>query len=95
MRYLLLLLLTACATTPQKPIVQYKTVEVPTYIRTPIPAQYTVDRIVVEPKPACGQLYCNGQVAMLLDDYRAALAQSNIDKAAIRSLQPQPEKPQP
>ena len=85
-------LLSACAATPPKQIVQYKTVEVPTYIRAPIPEQYTQDRIVVEPKPACGALYCNGQLAYIIDDYRAALRQSNLDKAALRSLDSK-EKP--
>lgn len=80
--------LTGCSA-PVKPVVQYQTVTVPTYIRSPIPPEYTVDRIVVEPKPACGQLYCNGQVAMLIDSYRAALRQSNLDKAALRQLQPE------
>ena len=86
-RYLPLLLLAACAAEPAKPIVQYKTVSVPTYIRAPIPAQYIQDRTVVEPKPACGALYCNGQLAYIIDDYRAALRQSNLDKAALRGLQ--------
>lgn len=80
-----------CAPTPPKPIIQFKTVEVPVFIRAPIPTEYTVDRTVAEPAPACGKLYCNGQVANLIDDYRAALRQSNLDKAALRSLQPTPE----
>ena len=89
-RYLPLLLLAACTTQPSKPVIQYSTVEVPRYLHATIPAQYVADRVVVEPKPACGQLYCNGQVAMLLDDYRAALKTSNLDKSALRALDKEP-----
>ncbi|HEX3124313.1 MAG TPA: hypothetical protein VHQ21_13520 [Rhodanobacteraceae bacterium] len=90
--------LSACTPTPTKPIVQYKTVEVAKYIRAPIPAQYTADRIVTEPPPACRLIgppaiivFCQNQVAAMIDDYRAALRQSNLDKAALRSLDQQPE----
>ena len=86
-----------CTPAPTKPIVQYKTVEVPTYIRAPIPPEYTVDRIVAEPQPACRLIgppaiivFCQNQVAELIDSYRAALRQSNLDKAALRSLDKQP-----
>jgi hypothetical protein len=90
--------LSACAPTQQKPIVEYKTVSVPTYIRAPIPVAYTADRIVTEPQPLCALagpprlvVYCQNQVAELVDAYRAALRQSNLDKAALRSLDTQPE----
>jgi len=87
-----------CSASPTKPIVEYKTVSVPTYIRAPIPPEYTVDRIVTEPQPACRLIgppalvvFCQNQVAELIDSYRAALRQSNLDKAALRSLDKQPE----
>lgn len=86
MRLLALLILAGCAATPQKPIVQTQTVEVPKYIRIPIPTDYVQDRTVIEPVPGCGKWFCNGQVAVMIDDYRAALRQSNADKAALRKL---------
>ena len=94
-RYLPLLLLAACTTTPQKPIVQYKTVSVPVYTRIPIPSEYTQDRIVQEPVPSCRLLttavFCNDQVAILIDDYRSALKASNLDKSALRALDKEPQ----
>jgi len=84
------LILTGCATTPQKPLIQYKTVSVPVYTRIPIPIEYTQDRIVVEPVPSCRLLttavFCQDQAAELVDSYRSALRQSNLDKQALRSL---------
>jgi hypothetical protein len=92
----LILVLAGCAPTQQKPIVQYKTVEVSKYIRAPIPPEYTADRIVTEPPPLCVLagppklvVYCQNQVAELVDAYRAALRQSNLDKQALRSLDAQ------
>ena len=84
-----------CATTPQKPIVQYKTVEVPKYTRIPIPPEYTQDRIVVEPVPSCRLLttavFCQDELARVVDDYRAALKASNLDKSALRALDKEPQ----
>jgi hypothetical protein len=97
--FAILLLIGGCTPAPTKPIVEYKTVSVPTYIREPIPAAYTADRIVTEPQPLCVLagppkliVYCQNQVAELVDAYRAALKASNLDKAALRSLDQQPEK---
>ena len=94
-RYLPLLLLAACTTTPQKPIVQYKTVSVPVYTRIPIPSEYTQDRIVQEPVPSCRLLttavFCQDQTAELVDSYRSALRQSNLDKQALRNLDKEPQ----
>lgn len=78
--------LTGCAAEPPKQIVRTETVQVPVEVRVPIPAQYTADCVVTEPAPKCGKWLCNGQVAVMVDDYRAALRQCNADKAALRAL---------
>ncbi len=80
------LLLASCAAQPAKPIVQTQVVQVPVEVRVPIPPEYVQDCVVTEPKPACGKWLCNGQVAVMVDDYRAALRKCNADKAALRSL---------
>jgi len=81
---LLALLLVGCA--PPAQVVRTQTVEVPKYIRTPIPAELVQPTVVVEPAPLCGSTFCNGQVATMLGDYRAGLNQCNADKSALREL---------
>lgn len=81
----LLLFLGGCAT--QAPI--YKPVEVPVtkYIRVVIPPQLLQPCVVAEPDAACwdsGQrVFCNGQLADMRLQYRAALQKCNADKAGI------------
>jgi hypothetical protein len=78
------LFIVAC--TPPAQIVRTQTVEVSKYIRVPIPAQLTAPTIVIDPAPACGSTFCNGQIATMLGDYRSGLFQCNADKAALREL---------
>jgi hypothetical protein len=91
---LIIALLALAACTPPAQLTKPVTVEVPKYIRVPIPAALVQDRIVTEPEPACQltgvRVFCNGQIAQLLADYRAALAASNADKAALRELDSSP-----
>lgn len=81
-----LALLSGCAAEPPKQIVRTETVQVPVEVRIPIPQEYVQDCVVTEPKPACGKWLCNGQVAVMVDDYRAALRKCNADKQALRAL---------
>lgn len=93
---LALILLPACATAP-KPIIVPERIDVPRYIRAPLSPEFVQDRIVAEPDPACWidtqRAFCNKQIAMMLNDYRAALRQSNIDKAALRACCNPKDKP--
>ena len=82
------LVLAGCA--PAKQVVRTETVEVPKYIRTPIPAELVQPTVVVEPAPLCGSTFCNGQIATMLGDYRAGLNQCNADKSALRNLNAEP-----
>ncbi len=82
----LMILLAGCAAEPPKQIVRTETVQVPVEVRVPIPAQYTADCVVVEPKPAAGKYFTNGQLALMITDYRFALRRCNADKAALRAL---------
>ena len=85
MRILLLtFLLAGCAPTPT--IVKPVPVEVTKYIKTPIPPELIQPTVVTEPAPACGA-FCNGQLAVMLADYRAGLNACNADKAALRDIQ--------
>ncbi len=97
------LAMAACTPAP-KQIVRTEVVNVPVEVRSRIPDEYLTDRGVAEPAPACRLagpqplcklagppplvVFCNDQVSRLVDSYRAALRQSNIDKEAIRRLQP-------
>ncbi len=99
-RYLPILLLLAACTPAEKQIVRTEVVNVPVEVRSRIPDQYLTDRGVAEPQPLCKLagppplvVFCQSQVAVLVDLYRAALRASNVDKAAIRSLQPPEDKP--
>lgn len=78
-----------CALTQPKPIVQYKTVEVPTYIHTQIKPDLIKACEYAEPDPACWsgthREFCNGQLADMLIGYRDALARCNADKTAIKA----------
>lgn len=82
------LLIAAC--TPPAQVVRTQTVEVPKYIRVPIPAQLIAPTVVTDPAPACGSAFCNGQLATMLGDYRSGLFQCNADKAALRELDTSP-----
>jgi len=83
-----LIFLAGCTTPAQ--IVRTQTIEVPKYIRVPIPAQLIAPTVVADPAPQCGKAYCNGQLATMLGDYRSGLFQCNADKAALRQLEGQP-----
>jgi len=72
--------------TPPTHVVLTQTVEVPKYIRVPIPAQLIAPTVVADPAPQCGKSYCNGQLATMLGDYRSGLYQCNADKTALRQL---------
>lgn len=83
--------LAGCATAPApKQIVRTETIEVPHYIREPLPAEFVQPRDVV-PQPANCTLngrpvLCNGELRKERDDYRDALRLSNADKACLRAL---------
>jgi len=79
------LALVAGCTTPAQ-VIRTQTVEVPKYIRVPIPDQLVQPLVVIEPKPLCGSTFCNGQLATLLQDYRDAFAVCNADRATQRDL---------
>ena len=85
----LVLVSTGCAPTPAQ-VVKTRDVEVTKYIREPIPDNLIQDRVVVEPAPACTldgkPKFCNGQTALVLQDYRDTLKQCNADKASLREL---------
>lgn len=70
-------------------LVKPQPVEVPTYIREPIPAQLTAPIVVTWPDGACWagteRALCNGQLASLLIDYREAVEMCNADRQALRS----------
>lgn len=77
-------------------IVKHEPVEVTRYVRAPVSAELTRDRVVAEPDPAgwrcdagatCRRVYTNEQVEAMRRDYRRALQESNADKAAIRAEQ--------
>ncbi len=97
-RYLpILVLLAGCPA--EKQIVRTEVVNVPVEVRARIPDQYLTDRGVAEPQPLCKLagppaivVFCQDQLARLIDSYRAVVRQSNADKQAIRSLQPPLEK---
>lgn len=99
----LIVVFAAIAACVPNQIVKTVQVDVPKYIRTPLPAALIQDRIVVEPDPSCWfgteRVFCNGQMATMLADYREQLAQSNADKAALRAINlgvaDKPEKPKP
>jgi hypothetical protein len=85
-------LLSACS--PPAQIVRTQTVEVPKYIRTPIPAKLIEPTVVAEPAPLCGSTFCNGQLATMLGDYRSGLGQCNADKTALRELNTSNNQPE-
>lgn len=87
--------LAACGTTPSKHLatapVRSETVEVAKYTTQPVAPELTAPIVVDKPAPACndGQsaVYCNGQVAALLIEYRRMLDTCNADRKAIRDGQ--------
>jgi hypothetical protein len=85
-RLLPLLFLAACATEPPRQIVKPEIVTVTKEVRVPIPAQYLQPIVVTEPAPGCGALFCNGQVAVLIDDFRGAVNTCNARFDALRAL---------
>lgn len=86
----LLVLVGGCDLLRPRVLVKPEVVEVVHEVRTPLPAALVQPRTVAEPDPACwwdtSRVYCNGQLAELRAEYRAALAQCNADKAALRQL---------
>lgn len=78
-----------CACVPRT-IVRTETVEVPRYVRAPVPAELTTPRTADTPAAACRDaaqaVLCNGQLAGWAFDLRHALEQCNADKASIAAL---------
>ena len=76
---------------PQKTAIRTETVEVPKYIKQPVAAELIAPLVVERPAPACndGQsaVYCNGQLASILVEFRHALDTCNADRKAIRDGQ--------
>lgn len=90
-------LMYGCGT--QHVVVKPVPVEVVHEVRVPIPATLIQPCIVAEPDPACFdavkalvRVLCNGQLATLLADYRAALHACDADKTALRALNNEPGK---
>lgn len=87
--------LSGCGFAPSKHLatapVRTETVEVPKYTTQPVAPELTAPIVVDKPAPACndGQsaVYCNGQVAALLVEFRHALDTCNADRKAIRDGQ--------
>jgi hypothetical protein len=86
----LVLVASGCAPAAPKQLIKPTQVEVTKYVRAPIPDELIQDRTVIEPPPKCTlagkPVFCNGQTAITLQDYRDTLKQSNADKAALRAL---------
>lgn len=79
-----------CGLCPDRVVVKPQVVNVPTYIRAPIPADLTKPCTLAEPDPACLRAgkreFCNGQLATMRADYHDALAKCDADKTALRAL---------
>ena len=73
-----------------KTLVRTVPVPVAKYIRAPLPESLIQPCRVIEPDPACWgnqtRQFCNGQMATMLYDYRAALEACDADKTALRSI---------
>lgn len=72
-------------------------VEVQVPVREPLPAELLQPCRLVEPDPACwreGQReYCNGQLVVIRDDYRAALRTCDSRMTRLRALETGARKP--
>jgi hypothetical protein len=82
-------LVAGCTSATDRVLVRPQVVEVPRYVRTPIPAELTAPIVVPWPDGRCwldtARVLCNGQLAALLLDYREALERANADRAALRA----------
>lgn len=80
----LILLLTAC--TPRV-VVKPELIEVPKYIVRPIAPELVAPIDVYWPDPMCFvdgiRVYCNGQLATMLLNYREALEKANADRQTL------------
>ncbi len=78
-------LLAGCAT--QAP----RTIERTVYVRSPVPVELLTPCRVAEPDGACWRdterVLCNGQVAELLESYRAALARCDVQLRGVLDIQ--------
>lgn len=70
-------------------LIKPQVVEVPVYVREPIPDALTIPLRVNWPDGSCWtgtkRVLCNGQLASLLIDYREALEQCNADRKVLRA----------
>ena len=82
-------MLAACASAPPVPP---EPIRVPVYVRAPLPAALLQPCAVHEPDGQCwrdtARALCNGQLAELLVEYRAALAACAAQIDAIREMRP-------
>lgn len=73
-------------------VVKPEPVEVPKYLREPLPAKLVQPCVYAEPDPACWRdghrEFCNRQLLDMRAAYADALAQCNDDKTALRALGP-------
>jgi hypothetical protein len=88
----LALLLAGCAWRSPETIVKTQTIEVPRYVREPIPAPLLRPCRYVEPEPDClrdgHREFCNGQLLEMRLAYRRALQLCDDDKSALRAAEP-------
>lgn len=71
------------------PPARVTTVEVPVYVRYHVASNLLASCAIAEPYPLCTRNgkpeYCNGQLAAMRLEYRAAIAKCDADKAAIKA----------
>ena len=73
-------------------VVKSESVEVPKYLREPIPAKLVQPCEYAKPDPACWRdghrEFCNKQLLQIIDGQDKALIDCSDDKAALRALGP-------
>jgi len=73
-------------------VVKPQSIEVPKYLRAPLPDKLVRACTYIEPDPVCWRdghrEYCNEQLLEMRLSYRKALANCNDDKTALRALEP-------
>lgn len=88
----LLTILSGCSIFKPHTVVKPEIVEVPRYIREPLPADLVKTCEYAEPDPACWRNdhreFCDEQLLEVRLGYRAKARCDNADKAALRALGP-------
>jgi len=88
----MLIALTGCTIFKPHTVVKPEVVEVPKYIREPLPAELVKTCVYVEPDPACWRKdhreFCDEQLLEVRLGYRMKAKCDDDDKAALRALGP-------